>query len=463
VAGAAVSTAQRQWLLLAIGTVGFAGSLVVAQVILAARGWRLDLTPAKRYVLSDYSRQILDGLDKDVKITAFLRSDDPRNRDIEDLIKRVGLASKRVRHQIIDVNRNPAVARRYGVDAYGSIVVECDGLRRDFSNPSEELVVAAIVQVVRPAERKVYFVSGHGERKLVYSDQRQSYSSARAALTTERYAVGEVKLLAESDVPEDADVLILAGPRTDLLTSELLRLDAYLHRGGALLALLDPTPLPGLTSLLERYGIKMADEIVLDAENRLSSGDYLTMLIPHGAQQHPVGRRLTTPALMSLVRPVLTGPAVAGSSLELVRSAEQSWRTPDLTPLRGGEREAGKGEFVEGRDTRGPVPVGVSALIRSEDGEKVVGKVIVFGDADFASDAFLGYLGNRDLFLNSVNWLAGEEAMIGVRPPSKAPGAEQFFVSETQARTAFLLATVVQPLVVLVLGVAVFVYRKYSA
>lgn len=458
-----MSTAQRQWIWLVIGTLGFGGSLAVAQMILATRSWRLDLTPARRHVLSEHSRQILDGLDKDVKITAFLRSDDPRNPDIEDLMRRISIASRRVQHQIIDVNRNPAVARRYGVDAYGSIVVECEGRRRDFSNPTEELVIAAIVQVVRPAEHRVYFLTGHGERKLVYGDERQTFSSARAALITERYAVSEIKILAGNDIPDDASVLIIAGPRTDPLTTELLRIDSYLRRGGALLALLDPAPLPGLASLLARYGIQVSDEIVLDSENRLSSGDYLTMLVPQGAPQHPVGRRLVTPAMMSLVRPIFTVEAPSASSLVILETAPQSWRSPDLTPLRGGTREAGKGEFVAGRDTRGPVPVGVSALIRSEDGERIVGRVIVIGDADFASDAFLGYLGNRDLFLNAVNWLAGEESLIGVRPPSKAPGAEQFFVTEAQARTAFLLATVVQPLAVLALGVTVYAYRRWNS
>src|SRR5438445_5334182 len=127
----------RHWLLLLTAVVGLGGSLFMAQVILSHRTWRLDLTPEKRFTLSQHSRQILAGLDRDVQIIAFLRSDDERNVDIEDLLARVSNASPRVRYSVVDVNRNPAVARQYGVGNYGSVVVESEGRRKEFPNPRE--------------------------------------------------------------------------------------------------------------------------------------------------------------------------------------------------------------------------------------------------------------------------------------------------------------------------------------
>jgi ABC-type uncharacterized transport system involved in gliding motility auxiliary subunit len=447
-------SAWRQWLFLLVGTIGLAGSLVTAQLIIARRGWRVDLTPDKRYQLSDYSRRVLGDLKDDVRILAFLRSDDARNRDIEDLLWRVSLANKRVRYQVVDVNRNPALAREYGVDVYGAVVVESQGRRREFSSPTEELLVAAIVQVTRPAGRKVYFLTGHGERDLHSSNDKHGISSAWAALMTERYEVGELRLIENRDIPADAAAVIVAGPRSNLLTGELLRLDSYLQDGGALLVLLDPGDAPGLVGLLRRYGAVASDDVVLDPENRLFAGDYLTMLVPGRSPLHPITSAIQAPVLMSQVRTVNFEPTpntLAG--VELLETAAESWSTPDRNVL-----QTGSGDYMAGRDKRGPVPVGVSALLRGPGGRS--GRLVVFGDADFASNSLLGYLGNRDLLLNAVNWLAGEQTLIGTRRPKEQPGVNQFFVSAWQGRLAFWLGTVAEPAVVLLIGVVVLLRRR---
>jgi ABC-type uncharacterized transport system involved in gliding motility auxiliary subunit len=449
-------SAWRQWLFLVVGTIGLAGSLATAQLILAQRGWRIDLTPDKRYQLSDYSRRVLGEVKDDVRVLAFLRSDDERNRDIEDLLWRVSLVSKRVGYQVVDVNRNPALAREYGVDVYGALVVESQGRRREFSNPTEELLVAAIVQVTRPSDRRVYFLTGHGERDLSSPDNKHGFASARASLMTERYEVGEIRLVQDREIPADAATLIIAGPRSNLLTGELLRLDSYLQNGGSLLVLLDPGNAPGLVALLRRYGVVVSDEVVLDPENRLFAGDYLTMLVPGRSPAHPITSALQAPALMSQVRMVkfeTSETALAG--VVLLETAPESWSTPDLRVM-----QTGMGEYVEGRDKRGPVPVGVSVLLRSPGGP--AGRLVVLGDADFASNSLLGYLGNRDLLLNAVNWLAGEQTLMGTRRPKEQPGVNQFFVSARQGRMAFWLGTVVEPAVVLFIGVVVLLRRRLT-
>ena len=107
----------------------------LGQGLLDARSWRLDLTPERRYTLSEHARQVLGGLDRDVRVLAFLRSQDPRNPLIEDLLRQVRAVGPRLRVDTVDVNRSPALAREYDVDSYGALVVESEGRRRVFSNP----------------------------------------------------------------------------------------------------------------------------------------------------------------------------------------------------------------------------------------------------------------------------------------------------------------------------------------
>lgn len=450
-----MSRVQRQWLLVVLGTAGLLGSLVMAQVLVARRGWRLDLTVGRQYVLSDYARRILSELDRNIRVTAFLRDNDPRNGEIEDLLWRVSVAAPRVAYQLVDVNRNPAVARRYGVRSYGAVAVESDGRRKIISAADEPSLMAAIVQVTRPMQRRVYMLTGHGERSINETDRNTGYSLARAALVQELSDVAELAVLNDRPVPDDARVLVIAGPRSDLLTSELLALDAYLRRGGSVLVLLDPGNAPGLAAFLRRYGVVVGDDVVLDPENRLFAGDFLTMVVREHAIGHPVSAGLRSEPLMSRVRPVAIA-AAEGVGMELLKTAPVSWRSSDPNVF-----TTGVGVFTPGRDQPGPVPVGVALRVPGMDGR--TGRMIVYGDSDFATNFFLDYLGNRDLLLNSINWLSGDEQLIASRRPAQEPGINQFFVSAQQGSLAFWIGTVIQPALVLALGVAVSMVRRRSA
>ncbi|MFQ5665847.1 MAG: ABC transporter, partial [Candidatus Binatia bacterium] len=83
------------------------------------------------------------------------------------------------------------------------------------------------------------------------------------------------------------------------------------------------------------------------------------------------------------------------------------------------------------------------------------------GDSDFANNFFIQYLGDKDLLVNAVNWLAGEEALVGRRRQPKRPGVNQFFVSARQGRLAFILGTIVEPALFLVVGAVVFLRRRW--
>ncbi|HVO22527.1 MAG TPA: GldG family protein [Candidatus Margulisiibacteriota bacterium] len=454
-----------QWALLLTATLGLAATLAMIQVILSHYTWRLDLTPEKRFTLSEHARQVLKNLDHDVHVIAFLRSDDARNSEIEDLLTRVRNVSPRVQYSVVDVNRNPAVARQYGVDNYGSLVVESDGRRKDFASPREDVLVEAILQVTRPHRKVVYFLSGHGEPDIDNTDRRLGYSGVRNALQREFYDVRSLNLLDENSVPDDATVVVVAGPRRDLLTSELAKLGDYVRRGGGLLVMLDPQAAPSLVAFLARYGITVDNDVVVDPENRLFAGDYLTLIVPGLSAQHPVSAGLKAPPLFSQARTVGFAGTPDGNvkGIDFLQTAKSGWSTTDTEVLR-----TGVASFVGGRDRAGPVPVGVSVLIdnrRTGDvgpGSPGVARVIVLGDSDFANNFFIDYLGDKDLVVDAINWLAGQEELVGARPQLRQPGVNQFFVSARQGRLAFTLGTIVEPALFLAVGAAIFLRRRWT-
>lgn len=450
-----MTAALGRWAATLLGTAGFALALGFAQLLVGRTGWRLDLSPERRFVLSEHARHILDALEQPVELVGFLRADDPRNHDIQDLLGRVQAASPQVTTRIVDLNRNPALAREYGVDAFGSVVVENDGLRRDVSNATEQNLMAAIIQVTRPARRRVYFSGGYGERRIADRDRQSGFTAANVALINELYEVGETVLDSDTPVPDDAMALIVAAPRRDLSPGALRQIEAYLRRGGGVLVLLEPgRPAPNLAALLRRYGIAVSDDVVLDDTQRMFAGDYLTMIVPQRSHDHPVTAALSAPPLMSGIRALrlITGDT-SEHGLDVLATAPESWRTPDLSVL-----ERGGGPFVEGRDDRGPITVGASVVVPG-DGARP-GRLLVYGDADFASNLLLDYLGNRDLLLNSVNWLSGEETMLGARPPTQLPGTNQLFISARQGEQIFWLGTVALPATILILGLSGVALRQ---
>src|SRR5262249_37204793 len=145
--------------------------------------------------------------------------------------------------------------------------------RRDVSNVAEGALLAAILAVTRPADRTVYFLTGHGEHAPTDGDHNTGYSNVSRALEEDQFHVRELALLGPEGVPADATLVVVAGPRKDLLPGEAERIDAYLDRGGALLLLLDPESPPSFTAIAARRGITPLDQVVVDPERRLAQGE----------------------------------------------------------------------------------------------------------------------------------------------------------------------------------------------
>ncbi|TMA71938.1 MAG: hypothetical protein E6J72_21135 [Deltaproteobacteria bacterium] len=434
---------------LVVGTIGLIGCAGLVLLLTYRHTLRIDLTPERTYTLSPHAQRILGGLDREVRVTAFVRSADPRTPFLKDLLWRVVNASRRVHYDFVDLNRSPALARQYGIERYGALVVESDGHRRDISNPSEGTLVSAVLAVTRPSQRVAYFLTGHGEHAPTDSDRKLGCSSAARALEEDLFVVRELPLVGPDGVPADATAVVVAGPRKDLLPDEAKRLDAYLDRGGALLLLVDPESPPSFAAIAARRGITPLDAVVVDPERRLAAGEGVTILVSGLTSSFLVSGTLEAPPVFSRARPLELATGSSPTAIGFLQSGAASYAVPAGQPL---DAATGPG--------RAQV-VGAAVVLPTRDGAKP-GRLIVFGDADFATNAFVDYLGNRDLLVNSVNWLAREESLIAARAQQKEAGREQFFVTETQGRMAFWLAAVAQPAIFFAFAIYVFVRRRLA-
>ena len=222
---------------------------------------------------------MLAGLTHNVKVMAFVRTEDPAYLELADLLFQAAAYTPRLTYQVIDVNKAPGLAREYGVSSYGEVIVESQGRRRDFDNARSDELIPAILQISAAANKHIYFTIGHGERDLFNTDRQLGYSEWRGLLEQNNYQIDNVSLFA-SGVPDDAKVVVSLGPQKDFLPEELAALAKYLAHGGHYIAIIDPYGSPTLVEFLKKYYLDFIPQVIVDPAYRLTAGEILTTQIP---------------------------------------------------------------------------------------------------------------------------------------------------------------------------------------
>ena len=432
--------------------------LVGVNYVLARQNKRWDLTAAQQYSLSDQTVRLLESLESPIRMLVFAQDIDfPRYRD---RLAAYEYASDQVSLEFIDVDKNPAVARQYEIQSYGTVVFDYGGRVERVVSDEEQDVTNALIKAVEGEERKAYFVQGHGERDPTGTD-RDGYSALADALRLDNLSVETVVLAQTGETPDDAAVLVVAGPSTDLLPSESELLREYLEGGGKMLFLVDPPDGPdaprrgNLLGLIEAWGIEVGRDLVVDVSGvgQLLGTD-ATVPIAASYPAHPITDRFALLTAFPLARSVkpIEGGTEGRVAESFVETSPRSWAESNLD-LTGGEVAL---EEDQG-DVPGPISIAAAVSVEvetepgdAEDGEEPAGdgggdsdpdggdaeasdeegdadeddadaapaetRLAVFGDSDFASNSSLGIQGNRDLALNAVNWLAEQENLISIRP-----------------------------------------------
>jgi ABC-type uncharacterized transport system involved in gliding motility auxiliary subunit len=241
----------------------------------------------------------------------------------------------------------------------------------------------------------------------------------------------------------------VAGPRLALRPAEVEAVRAYLARGGNALFMLDPFVATGLEPTLREYGVVVDDDIVIDEASHFWADVSSPAVTDYN--RHQVTRDLPLtffPGARSLSP---TPQRVPGTSVvPLVNTSRNSW----------GQASADRVGFVKGRDVEGPNTLMVVALRRAVDAEgtAVAGgprsRIAVVGDADFATNSFFHIMGNGTLFLNTVNFLAAQEQLIGI--PPRTADIPRINLSNRQMKGTFFLSVVLVPALLAVVGTAVW-------
>lgn len=208
---------------------------------------KLDLTGGGVFTLSDESKAVAEGADKEVDIY-YATNAQNRNTRYSEILETFGRANDLISVKEVNLDTDPGFSRTYKIKSYNSVVVECkatskvrivdsslieyngqndNGVINTKVNYLESYVSAAIRYVTSEKPLMVYIAMGHGE--IIENSSFLDY--LMDMLYSEAMSVKLLDFTTDA-VPADADMILFAGPTADFTDADIKKLDDYLEAGG---------------------------------------------------------------------------------------------------------------------------------------------------------------------------------------------------------------------------------------
>lgn len=366
-----------------------------------------DLTQSKRNTLSQASIDVLEQITEPISITAFATPDaeEDLRGAIQNFIAPFERAKKDLSLTFVDPREDPVAAQQAGVRVNGELVIELKDRSDNLRTLSEQEMVNLLLRLMRSSESLISTLDGHGEGKLE-GVANFDLGDLGTQLRDKGFRIGTVNFAVAQDVPQNTSVLLIAGPRVDLLPGEANRIKRYLDQGGNLLWLVDYDSLRGLDLVAEYLGLDLIDGVVIDpsaSAQRLPA----SFALASAYAEHPITDRLDSNTVFPYARRIEAHEESEFHFTPLVQAAAGGWL--ETTSLRNAS-------FDEDSDIAGPITV--AAALERDVGDKRQ-RIVVIGTAKSLSNQYIGLLGNIDLGMTTMSWLAGDDSLITIEPKTR--------------------------------------------
>jgi len=441
-----------------VNIVAVVAILVVANSVGSRFEGKLDLTSEGLFSLAPQTQQVVRGLTEPVKMSV-VATEAPGNLRPQ-LEQYQSLNPEKISFEFVDPVRSPAAVQALGISQNNVLVVQSGSRKQTFPIAAdlESQLTSAILKVSRTTELTAYFISGHGEPSLT-GQGGTGLLTLSQALGAEGFTSQPLSLV-DSPIPDNADVIAIAGPQRPYLPAEVDKLQTYLSQGGRLMVMLNPQlqrdgsdSQVGLGSLLSAWGIVADENVVVDiseAGQVLGTGPSVALVTNYGS--HPITEDLVRQNLLTFfpLARSLTQTNVEGvSATQLLVTSARSWGEVD--PIQDNSSQI---RFDPNRDKQGPLSLGY-ALTRQDARES---RLVVMGNSSFALDGNFRQFGNGDLLLNSINWLVEQDQQISVRP--KEPTNRRFSLTGQSLIGLTVFAVFALPMLAMGSGVLIWWQRR---
>jgi len=426
------------------------------------------------YKISDKTKNIIKSLNQDVEFYVFSNPQDSElYSKIQRLLKAYINVSPRVKLTMVDpvrdINKVRILARDLNVEEPDTVVVKIGDNKKvltemdmadfkfrhnDYTGgqikdmkqfKAEQAFTSAILELINPKKIYAKFTVKHGE-KNIFGYKNDGMSEAKRYLLRDNITAEPIELISLSAIT-NCDVLVVAGPTRKFLPHEVNLVRHYLNNGGRAMIMLDPEVESGLEPIMKEYNVKIGDDIVVDPERQIPSLSPMQLFIGL-YKDHPITRTLKTFTIFPIARSVsvLNDENKVNYARPLAVTSGRGWGETDT--------DSEKFKFDLNSDNEGPISVAVIV-----ENDKTGMRIAVFGDSDFVSNRDFPTGANKDIFMNTINWLVKRELLISIGPKTISEMKRLNF-NAFQLKMITVAVIVVVPLASVVAGFIVYLRRK---
>jgi hypothetical protein len=443
---------------------------ILANLALFRHDAHLDLTHEKAFTPSEEAREVVRGLSEPIDIAYFYQKQNLAARALGDMLRQLERQNTNFRVQLIDADQNPAQASRLGVRTYNSAVLRAGERRVEVITTDDREIALALLRLLRKRQVVICFAAGHGEYDTdnfefhthfegvhnhshdisgsgVVQMEQHGLGRLRRALEKLGFVARKVTFATGQPIADDCAVIVEANPRTRYGPDETDVLRRHLERGGSAMFLIEPdyTLDDSLAALLADAGIRVRDGVIVDPNEHYFTDEQMIAVARYGP--HPTTRGLAL-SFYPGARPLEALPAAGVQVTPLAASSTDSYvianRLGDQAKAKSGPRSS--------------QVIAVASEGRLSETATANFRVIVAGDADFASNSFFPYLANSDAVLAEIAWLAREERAPAMKPPVEV--LPTVTLTGTQMRGIFFVTVMLMPGLIAFAGGAMWWWRR---
>ncbi len=432
----------------------------------------IDLSTQKLYSIGDQTKKVLKKLDKDVEIY-YIAQSGSESSDIQKLLEKYEEGSDHVKVEQKDPAVNPKFVSQYTSDGVSnnSVIVVCGDKNKVIDNNSlyettvnyqtyssevtgfdgEGQITSAINYVTSDSMPVMYTLEGHDEATM--SD------TLKDTIQKANIDIQSLNLLTMDSVPDDADILFIFAPAKDISEDEASKIISYLENGGKALIVSNYSSeeMPNFASVLENYGVKTADGIVLEGDTNHYISQNPSYLLPN-IESNDITSSLSSGSryiLMPLAQGIVKSDNYRDSLeiTDILTTSDGSYSKVNVEDMQTMEKESD--------DIDGPFAVGVS-ITENLDDEKETQIVYYSSEALFNDQMNTMVSGaNYELISASVNWMCeSEEDSNTISIASKSYDTSTLTIPAADASFWSIFVTAVVPVVILVIGGGIWMKRR---
>ena len=435
---------------------------------------KFDVSEQQLFTIGDQTAEILENLDEDITLYLIAQQGGEDSTLLELLERYEGL-SGHITVETIDPVLYPNFVSQYTDESVSENSVLVAGQNRskvvdyydiyqysvDYTTYSSTLsgfdgegqITSAIDYVTAEEIPVLYTLTGHDEASLT--------ASLTSSIEKENIAIESLNLLTSETVPDDAEILLIYGPLSDISEDEKNKITDYMNQGGQVVYLRGYTDqeTPNLDSLLSEYRVSLAEGIVLEGSSEHHLPNYPYYLLPN-INYSDYTADVSSRYVMLAFAEGLTESASSENGEEeteddglyyesLLTTSDEAYAKVNM--------ESQNLEMEEG-DIAGPFDLG--AVVTKTIDEETEAKLVVFASETLLDEQVDSMVsgGNSTLFLNVLSQLVDHESTVSI----EAKSLEVSYLTVTAGSAIFwgLLTILIIPLFLLSLGGVIWFQRR---